>query len=117
MEMLATLLRRGMEPGRYADANEERCVKTMALPCSEAKENYRETIAEAKQMAEDDELFGGTPTGEQMRLPVPRGAPRFGCAMSDERLVNSVAEHHFEPSEVFVQGCCRPEVPVVERDS
>ena len=59
----------------------------------------------------------GTPTGEQMRLPVPRGAPRFGCAMSGERLVNSVAEHHFEPSEVFVQGCCRPEVPVVERDS
>lgn len=68
MEMLATLLPRGMDPGRYADANEERCVKTMAIPCSEAKENYRETIAEAKQMAEDDELF------EEFLPSVRRGA-------------------------------------------
>ena len=58
-----------------------------------------------------------TPTGEQMRLPVPRGAPRLGCAMADERMVNGVAKHHFEPCEVFVQRCCRPDVPVVERDS
>ncbi len=56
MEMLSTLLPRGMDPGRYADANEERCVKTMAIPCAEAKKNYREIIAEAEQMADDDQL-------------------------------------------------------------
>ncbi len=57
MKMLTTLLPRGVDPARYDDANEERCHKTMAIPCSAAKENYRETIAEAEQMAEDDELF------------------------------------------------------------
>lgn len=68
MEMLATLLPRGMDPGRYADANEERCVKAMAIPCAEAKENYRETIAEAEQMADDDQL------SEELLPSVRRGA-------------------------------------------
>lgn len=68
MEMLATLLPRGMDPVRYADANEERCVKALAIPCPEAKENYRETIVEAEQMAEDDELF------EEFLPSVRRGA-------------------------------------------
>ena len=68
MKMLAALLPRGVDPARYDDANEERCLKTMAIPCSEAEENFRETIAEAEQMAEDDELF------EEYLPSVRRGA-------------------------------------------
>lgn len=57
LKMLATLLPSGVDPARFADANEERCRRAMAVPCPEAKENYRKTMSEAAKMAEEDEQF------------------------------------------------------------
>ena len=55
----------------------------------------------------------GAPTGEQVRLPIPRCVPGLDCAMTDERLVDGVAKHDFKPPEVLVERRCRSEVPVV----
>ena len=55
----------------------------------------------------------GAPTGEQVRLSIPRCVPGLDCAMTDERLVDGVAKHDFKPPEVLVERRCRSEVPVV----
>ena len=63
-----------------------------------------------------DSCARGAPTGEQVRLPIPRCVPGLDCAVTDERLIDGVAKHDLKPPEVLVERCCRSEVPVVERD-
>ena len=77
LKMLTTLLPSGVDPARYADANEERCHRAMAISCAEARENYRTTMAEAEKMAEEDEQFKeflpATQRGASMALDISCG--------------------------------------------